>query len=95
MWEGREVELLSADMAFSQRRYFRMIDLSLAAQNGCEWIVGGSLKSVVYREEYGVSTVRDMNPGFGSATVHLCTLLYPKPCTAPSSRFLSFSTKNL
>ena len=71
-------------------------------------LVGGSLKSVVYWEEYGVSIVGDMyweecgvsivgdvSSGFGSATVHLCTLLYPKPYTAPSSRFFSFSTKSL
>lgn len=71
-------------------------------------LVGGSLKSVVYWEECGVSIVADIyweecgvsiagdvNSGFGSATVHLCTLLYPKPYMAPSSRFLSFSTKSL
>lgn len=90
-----ERKFLSADTAFSQRQYFRMINLSLAAQNGCELIGGGSLKSAVYWDEYGVSTVGDVNSGFGSATVHLCTLLYPKPCTAPSSRFLSFNTKSL
>ena len=31
-----ERKFLCADIAFSQRHYFRMINLSLAAQNGCE-----------------------------------------------------------
>lgn len=34
-------EFLSADTAFSQRQYFRMINLPLAVQNGCEWTGGG------------------------------------------------------
>lgn len=91
-------EFLSADTAFSQRQYFRMINLPLAVQNGCEWTGGGwgrGLKSVVYWEEYGVSTVGDMNSGFGSATDHLYTLLHPKPDIVPSSRPLSSSTESL
>lgn len=34
-------ELLSAYFAFSQRQFFRTINLSFAVQNGCEWFGGG------------------------------------------------------
>ena len=51
--------LLSAYIAFSLRQYFRLINLSFAVQNGSERVGGGPLKSVVYWEESGVSTVGD------------------------------------
>ena len=39
--ERKGSEFLSADTAFSQRQYFKMINLPLAVQNVFEWIGRG------------------------------------------------------